>query len=74
MKKSERDESWVIYRAITQGEAAGPQAVCEQTEWEKMVREHPGMHALVQAGIANEGAAERLARGTSGDARPKAKK
>jgi hypothetical protein len=32
-----------------------------------MERAQPGHHKLIQAGIANEGEAERLARGTAGD-------
>ena len=47
----------------------GMRAVCEQREWEEMERVRPGYHKLVQGGIASEGEAERLARGTSGDAR-----
>ena len=37
-------------------------AVCRQSEWEAMERAQPGYHTLVQAGITNEGEAERLAR------------
>ena len=33
-----------------------------------MERAQPGYHTLVLSGISNEGEAERLARGTSGDA------
>jgi hypothetical protein len=42
-------------------------AVCEQSEWNEMERAKPGHHKLIQAGITNEGVAERLARGTAGD-------
>jgi hypothetical protein len=42
-------------------------AVCEQSEWDEMERARPGYHTLIRAGITNEGEAERLARGTSGD-------
>ncbi len=72
MRKNQPEETWVIYRAITMGEATGPQAVCGQLDWEKLERERPGAHALVKGGIANEGEAERLARGTSGDSKPRA--
>jgi hypothetical protein len=44
-------------------------AVCEQSEWEAMELAQPGYRTLIQAGIANEAEAERLARGTSGDAK-----
>ena len=74
MSQFKLNESWVIYQTITPGAAPGPQSVCEQKEWEKLQRDHPGQHSLIQAGIASEGAAEQLARGTSGDARPKPRK
>ena len=71
MRKNEQDEMWVIYQAISGGVVTGPLAVCSQNEWEKFERDHPGQRSLVQGGIANEGVAERLARGTSGDAKPR---
>jgi hypothetical protein len=74
MSQFKQNESWVIYQTITSGSASGPQAVCEQKEWEKLERDHPGMQTLIHSGIASEGAAEQLARGTSGDARPKPRK
>jgi len=64
-------ESWVIYQTVVKGEAAGPNGVCEQAEWEAMERAFPGGHLLIQAGISSEGVAERLARGTSGDPKPR---
>jgi len=42
-------------------------AVCEQAEWEAMELARPGYHRLIQAGIASEGDAERLARVRPGD-------
>jgi hypothetical protein len=42
-------------------------AVCDQSEWYEMEWAQRGHHKLIQAGIANEGEAERLARGTAGD-------
>jgi len=72
MRKYERDESWVIYQMIDRGgTVSGSNAVCEQAEWEEMERKKPGAQSLVQCGIATEGVAERLARGTSGDPKPK---
>ena len=64
-------ESWVIYRATLRGQAGGPNAICEQAEWDAMEREQPGFHTLIRSGIASEGEAERLARGTSGDPVPR---
>ena len=74
MRKFEQDESWVIYQAVIKGVVSGPNAVCEQAEWEAMERAKPGCTWVVQSGIATEGAAERLARGTSGDPVPKGAK
>ena len=71
MRRTEQEEMWVIYQAISGGVVAGPLAVCSQIEWEKFERDHPGQRSLVQGGIANEGVAERLARGTSGDSKPR---
>jgi hypothetical protein len=51
--------------------AAGMNAVCEQREWDAMERARPGCHTLIKSGIASEAAAERLARGTSGDPKPR---
>ena len=72
MPRFTSDETWVIYQAIISGVASGPQSVCTQKEWEKMEREHPGARSIIRGGISNEGEAERLARGTSGDKKPRA--
>jgi hypothetical protein len=59
--------SWVVYRltSIVRGKPFGSNAVCEQGEWDAMERANPGRHSLIQAGITNEGEAERLARSGS---------
>ena len=62
MSKTEKVVSWVVYRMTTHGKPNGVNAVCKQDEWEAMERAAPGYHALIQAGITNEGEAERLAR------------
>jgi len=72
-KKHEQDKSWVVYQTITKGAVSEMNSVCEQDEWEEMERLHPGAQTLVQQGIASEGMAERLARGTAGDTKPRAK-
>ena len=64
-------EAWVVYSMPVKGSPDGMRAVCEQGEWEAMDRARPQHFTLIQAGIANEGEAERLARGTSGEARPR---
>jgi hypothetical protein len=64
-------ESWVVYRMALRHCPAGMRAVCEQAEWDAMELANPGVNTLIQGGITNEGEAERLARGTSGAARPR---
>jgi hypothetical protein len=65
-------ESWVVYRAVLKGKTPGGNVVCEAGEWHALERAQPGVHTLIQAGIATEAQAERLARGTSGDTKPRA--
>ena len=65
--KARRPESWVIYRAVVQGVATGPNGVCEQDEWDAIELTRPGYHVLLYSGIKTEQEAERLARGTAGD-------
>jgi hypothetical protein len=59
---------WVVYRMADDRKADGRNVVCEQSEWDEMERRRPGHYRLVREGIENEAEAERLARGTSGDA------
>jgi hypothetical protein len=59
---------WVVYRMSLNKEPEGRNAVCEQSEWDEMQRRQPGVHTLIREGITDEAVAERLARGTSGDA------
>jgi hypothetical protein len=68
MRNSEECKSWVVYQMTIHGKPTGRSAVCEQWEWEAMERAQPGHHTLVQAGITNEGEAERLARSKSVEA------
>ena len=67
MRETVQAEAWVVYLMTIHGKAEAMRAVCEQGEWDEMERARPGYHTLVRAGITNEGEAERLARGTSGD-------
>ena len=53
------------------GSPDGMRAVCEQGEWDAMELANPGAKTLIRGGIANEGEAERLARGASGAAKPR---
>jgi hypothetical protein len=66
MRRTEKPVSWVVYRMTIHGKSSGMSAVCDQAEWDAMEIERPGYHALILAGIANEGEAERLARSSSG--------
>jgi hypothetical protein len=71
MRMSEREETWVVYRAVVGGEATGSLAVCGQWEREEYELVSPGQRSLVEGGIESEGVAERMARRTAGDAKPR---
>jgi hypothetical protein len=71
MLKSGEAVSWVVYLMAVKNNTAGMNAVCEQGEWDAMELARPGQHTLVRSGIASEAEAERLARGTSGDSKPR---
>jgi hypothetical protein len=58
---------WAVYKMVVRGNPNGMNVVCEQSEWDAMELAQPGQHQLIQRDIANEGEAEKLARGTSGD-------
>ena len=68
-KKREVAVTWVVYKMNLAG-PAGPNAVCEQAEWDAMELAHPGHHTLIKAGITNEPEAERLARESPGGTAP----
>jgi hypothetical protein len=65
--RAAKTEPWVVYRMTIHKQPEGRIAVCSQSEWDAMEAARPGYHTLIRAGITNEGEAERLARGTSGD-------
>jgi hypothetical protein len=62
-----RNATWVVYSIPMKGSPEGARAVCERREWEAMDLARPGFFTLIQGGIANEGEAERLARGRAGE-------
>jgi hypothetical protein len=66
--------SWAVYLTPMMGSQDPLRAICSQAEWEAMDRERPGFYTLVQGHIPNEGQAERLARGTSGEKPPRGAK
>jgi hypothetical protein len=61
---------WVVYEMRLHNHESR-NAVCEQDEWEALELARPGYHKLLHADIASETEAERLARGTSGDPKPR---
>lgn len=70
---SEKVETWVVY-LMTGKNTNGMKAVCQQAEWDAMEKAKPGQHHLIQEGIATETEAELLARGASGDSKPRTSK
>jgi len=70
MRPHEKVEDWVVYQTI-EGDRTGHRSICKQSEWDALVLRNPAMNVLVQAGIASEMEAEKLARGTSGDLVPR---
>ena len=60
---------WVVYEIGAGGKDQGMNVVCDQDQWDALELAQPGKHKLIRTGITNEGEAERLARGTSGDSR-----
>jgi hypothetical protein len=69
MPRSDEAVLWAVYRVSMDGKATGINVVCEQGEWDAMELAHPGWYTLVRSGIPSEAEAERLARGTAGDAK-----
>ncbi len=67
-----RSDGWVVYRMPVPGKPAVLTAVCRQAQWDALSEAARGRRTLVRAGIPTEGEAERLARGTAGDAVPSA--
>ncbi|HYH64618.1 MAG TPA: hypothetical protein VD866_07990 [Urbifossiella sp.] len=69
--RTKRAAAWVVYQAVVKGMEQGPNAVCDQAEWDAMEASAPGANRLIRGGITSEAEAERLARGTSGDLVPR---
>jgi hypothetical protein len=66
--------TWVVYQMPVKGIPDGVRGICQQWEWDALELAKPGVNTLIRAGIENEGEAERLARGSSGEARPRGAK
>jgi len=72
MRPTKQASSWVVYRMTLKDKMQTEvNAVCEQGEWDAMQRENPEARALVRSGIATEEEAEKLARGATGDIKPR---
>jgi hypothetical protein len=61
VRKLKLVEAWVVYRSRLAG-TQGPNAVCEQAEWDAMEMAEPGVNTLLRSGVASEAEAEKLAR------------
>jgi len=70
MRKTVLVEAWVVYKMSLNGKAPGPNAVCEQGEWDAMEKAEPGRHTLIREGIKSEAEAERVARESQGGTTP----
>jgi hypothetical protein len=68
-KKRKLLVGWVVYKSDLAG-PVGPNAVCEQAEWDAMRLAAPGCHALIRRGIGSEAEAERVARASPGGTTP----
>ena len=72
--RSTRTQTWVVYSMPLRASDTPMRFICEQSEWDAMNLAKPGYYSLIQAGIENEGEAERLARGTAGEAKSRTAK
>ena len=71
MRNAEVCHAWVVYRMTLHSGATAGNVVCEQREWEVLDRLRPGFHTLLHSGLKTEQEAEKLARGSAGETRPK---
>ena len=65
MRKKQSAEVWVVYKSYFAG-PEGPNAVCEEWEWNAMELATPGRNTLIRNGILNEAEAEKMARESPG--------
>jgi hypothetical protein len=72
--RAEKRQAWVVYQIIPHGQTVPLNAVCEQGEWDEMGTGQSGERTLVLGGITNEAEAEKMARGTTGDSKPRPKR
>jgi hypothetical protein len=70
MRKTNAPVLWVVYKMTIHGRLPGPNAVCEQSEWDEMEGRRPGYHQLIRQHMTSEAEAERLARESPGGTAP----
>jgi len=73
MRNAIHAESWAVYQIAASGKEPAANAMCDQNDWAEIERLSGGRCTLIRGNIRNEGEAERLARGTSGDTKPRVK-
>jgi hypothetical protein len=71
MRISTETQAWAVYRIAAKGTEVATNALCDQRDWSEIEKQGAGRFTLIRGFITNEGEAERLARGTSGDTKPK---
>ncbi len=70
MRASPKVEKWVVYET-TAGPNTGRKSVCTTGEWNCIESSKSNENRIIMDGIPNENDAEKLARGTSGDQKPR---
>src|SRR5690349_18321702 len=63
--------SWAVYRIAAAGKDSATNAMCDQADWAELERIAGGRNTLIRGNIASEVEAELLARGTTGDVKPR---
>lgn len=71
MRSIEVCTAWVVYRMMLKGKAVGGNVMCSQREWDAIEAAQPGYHTLLHTGLKTEQEAEKLARGSAGDTKPR---
>jgi hypothetical protein len=71
MRVTEIFTAWAVYRMRLHGNAVGGNVVCSQAEWDAIEKSQPGYHTLLHSWLKTEQEAEKLARGTAGDTKPR---
>jgi hypothetical protein len=70
MRNTPEEEKWVVYESI-EGKTIGTRSLCSASQWLAIQERYPGANKLIEENITDENVAEKLARGTSGDLKPR---